>query len=152
MSVTSWNSLTHYSNNTVSKMSSPKQDLKFRHLLAPQLSAREELQQYEVSFRRWLGRQLHSGAITNQQAIDELGLTRQAVVHIRKLYLPQVALPLPAMTEAEQQQLETLQQRVTELERQLEDAEIRNITLETLVDVAEQQFKIPIRKKPGAKQ
>ena len=29
---------------------------------------------------------------------------------------------------------------------------MKNVALNTLIDVAENQFKIPIRKKPGAKQ
>ena len=38
------------------------------------------------------------------------------------------------------------------LEQQLEDARMRNIALDTLIDVAEEKLKINIRKKPGAKQ
>lgn len=56
------------------------------------------------------------------------------------------------MTEKERQKLESLQKRVKKLEKQLEDAQMKNIALDTLIDVAEEQLKIPIRKKAGAKQ
>jgi hypothetical protein len=38
------------------------------------------------------------------------------------------------------------------LQKALEEAQLKIKALNTLIDVAEDQFKIPIRKKPGAKQ
>ena len=40
---------------------------------------------------------------------------------------------------------------IKELKRELEDARVKNVVLETLVDVAERELKVPIRKKFGAK-
>jgi hypothetical protein len=56
------------------------------------------------------------------------------------------------MTEKERQKQEELQKRIKELEKQLEFAQMKNIALETLIDVAEEQLSVPIRKKAGAKQ
>ncbi len=39
-----------------------------------------------------------------------------------------------------------------DLHKQLREAKLKIKALETMIDIAEQQFKIPIRKKPGAKQ
>ena len=44
-----------------------------------------------------------------------------------------------------------LQNEVRELKQELEAARIKNVVLETLVDVAERELDIPIRKKYGAK-
>ena len=41
---------------------------------------------------------------------------------------------------------------VKALKKALEEAELKIKALNTLIDVAEDQFKIPIRKKPGARQ
>ena len=41
--------------------------------------------------------------------------------------------------------------RVEELEKQLEEAEMRAIAYSTMVDIAEQEYKIPIRKKLNTK-
>jgi transposase len=41
---------------------------------------------------------------------------------------------------------------VKALKKALEEAELKIRALNTLIDVAEEQFKIPIRKKPGARQ
>ena len=133
-------------------MNTKKQDKKFRNTIAQKVSDKEELHQYEDSFRRWLSRELHSQRKTIKQAMDEFGITYNTAWNIMRHYTPEVNLTLPVMTEAEKLKLEKLQKRIKELEHQLENAQIKNITLETLVDVAEKEFKIPIRKKPGAKQ
>ena len=38
------------------------------------------------------------------------------------------------------------------LKSELEDSRMKNVVLETMVDIAEKEFEIPIRKKYGAKQ
>jgi len=44
-----------------------------------------------------------------------------------------------------------LKKRITELEIQLKDAEMKAITFSTMVDIAEKEFNIPIRKKYNTK-
>lgn len=125
---------------------------KFKHLVAPKITNNKELHKYEESFRRWLGHEIHSGRMTMKRAIAELKIDQDAVYKIAKKYQPAVDITLPVMTEAEKKKLEKQQQRIKELEKKLEDAQIKNIALETLIDVAEKEFKIAIKKKPGAKQ
>lgn len=45
-----------------------------------------------------------------------------------------------------------LERKVKELEKALEYEKLRTLALDTLIDVAEEKLKVPIRKKPGAKQ
>jgi hypothetical protein len=56
------------------------------------------------------------------------------------------------MTEKERQQSQALEKRLKALEQQLELAQMKNIALETMIDVAEEQLKTPIQKKFGPKQ
>jgi len=44
-----------------------------------------------------------------------------------------------------------LQNENKALKQELEEARFKNVVLETLVDVAERELKVPIRKKYGAK-
>ena len=44
-----------------------------------------------------------------------------------------------------------MQRRIFELEQQLKEAELKAIAYATMVDIAEQEFKIPIRKKYNTK-
>jgi hypothetical protein len=54
---------------------------------------------------------------------------------------------------SEDKDFETLQlkKRISELEKQLKDAEMKAIAFSTMVDIAEEEFKIPIRKKFNTK-
>ena len=56
-------------------------------------------------------------------------------------------------TEAKIEDFEILQlkKRISELELQLKDAEMKAIAFSTTVDIAERDFNIPIRKKPNTK-
>lgn len=47
---------------------------------------------------------------------------------------------------------EQMEQRIKELEAQLKQEQMRSITLDKMIDVAEQELQISIRKKSGAKQ
>lgn len=55
--------------------------------------------------------------------------------------------------DSETESFETLQlkRRIKELEEQLKDAEMKAIAFSTMVDIAEREFKIPIRKKLNTK-
>ncbi|MEI7942947.1 MAG: hypothetical protein WCH76_07290 [Candidatus Riflemargulisbacteria bacterium] len=55
--------------------------------------------------------------------------------------------------DAENELFENLQlkKRILELEKQLKDAEMKAIAFSTMVDIAEEEFKIPIRKKLNTK-
>jgi transposase len=56
-------------------------------------------------------------------------------------------------SDASAQEFEALQlkRRIAELERQLKEAELKAIAFSTMVDIAEKEFKIPIRKKFNTK-
>ncbi len=55
------------------------------------------------------------------------------------------------MTEKKKSDNQALNQRNKELERALKDANLMILALNTMIDVAEQELKIPIRKKRGTK-
>jgi len=57
----------------------------------------------------------------------------------------------PAMTRTQKQDLQALQQRNQELTHMLQEANLLLLALNTLIEVAEQEWKIPIRKKAGTK-
>ena len=72
-------------------------------------------------------------------------------VNIYKKKIEDGLITLPPMTEKQKQNLYALQQRNKELERAVTDANLMILALNTLIDVAEQDLKIPIRKKRGTK-
>lgn len=79
-----------------------------------------------------------------------------------KLWMRKFDLPLPSQQQIELQRIMSkekekapyereLEAKVKRLEQQLEDEKLRTLALSTMIDLAEKEFKIPIRKKSGAK-
>jgi hypothetical protein len=57
----------------------------------------------------------------------------------------------PIIVHSESFETLQLKKRITELEKQLKDAEMKAIAFSTMVDIAEKEFNIPIRKKFNTK-
>ena len=57
----------------------------------------------------------------------------------------------PIRTDDESFENRQLKKRIAELEKQLKEAELKAIAFSTMVDIAEKEFKIPIRKKLNTK-
>ena len=57
----------------------------------------------------------------------------------------------PAMTRTQKRDVHALQQRNGELEEALQQANLLILALHTMIEVAEQELKLPIRKKSGTK-
>jgi hypothetical protein len=57
----------------------------------------------------------------------------------------------PPNLETESFEILQLKKRISELENQLKDAEMKAIAFSTMVDIAEKEFNIPIRKKLNTK-
>jgi transposase-like protein len=111
---------------------------------------------YEIAFRRWLVREIEEGRTSVSEAIKVYNFHPKNGFDLirswRQKYGPEMVLALEDMTAEEKQKLAALQERNKQLEKQLEDARMKNIALDLLIDVAEEKLKISIRKKPGAKQ
>lgn len=128
----------------------------YTFLVSESFADEKEKSNYEVAFRRWLVRELDAERMTVADAIERFNFNPRSGASLiykwRKKYASDIVLSLPVMTEKERQKLEALQKQIKALEKQLEDAQMKNTALETLIDVAEEQLKIQIRKKPGPKQ
>ena len=111
---------------------------------------------YEPAFKRWLVTEIAEQKMTVAQAIERFNFNPKSgydlIRYWREKYAPYLVLSLPEMTFKEKQEFSKIQQQLVAAEKQLEDAKIKNIALNTLIDVAEEKLKISIRKKPGAKQ
>jgi transposase-like protein len=137
-------------------MSKQKVEEKFTILVSDSFEQTDEKCDYEVPFRRWLVREIEEQRMTVSEAIKQFNFNPKngsaLISYWRSKYAPEMVLPLTDMTQAEKQKLANLQKQLKAAEKQLEDARMRNIALNTLIDVAEEKLNISIRKKPGAKQ
>lgn len=58
----------------------------------------------------------------------------------------------PGKSTSQGQSVKELEQKIKALEKQLEWEKLRTEALNTMIDIAEKDLNIPIRKKPGAQQ
>jgi len=111
---------------------------------------------YEVSFRRWLVTQIDSGNMGHQEARERFWLPaseyKKIIRRWQERYSDEIHLSLHAMSAKERTEVKALEKRIKELEEQLERAQMKNVGLETMIDIAENDYKLEIRKKSGSKQ
>jgi hypothetical protein len=114
-----------------------------------------DLSNYEVSFRRWLVCEIESGRMSWQEARSRFNLPHRfdrTYSEWQKKYSDQIILSLPLMSAEDRTKNQELEKRVRELEKQLELAQMKVVALNTVIDIAEKNYKLEIRKKSGPKQ
>ena len=111
---------------------------------------------YEISFRRWLISQIDSGKMTMQEAKERFHLHpveyKRIIRRWQERYSDELHVSLQAMNTKDRADNKKLEKRIKELERQLELAQMKNVALNTMIDIAEKDYKLEIRKKSGPKQ
>ena len=75
-------------------------------------------------------------------------------IHVKARYLPTATLPsltAKKTTLLDGDATQALEKRIKELERLLEDEQLRSEAYNRIIDIAEKEFNLPIRKKPNTK-
>ena len=99
-------------------------------------------------WRKYTGEPNEHGIILKW--MRKLGYTTSGKVGITTIAVNNSIMSKKAITEQEFEKLQ-LEKRIVELEKQLKEAELKAIAFSTMVDIAEKEFKIPIRKKYNTK-
>jgi hypothetical protein len=115
-----------------------------------------DFKKYETSFRRWLVCEIESGRMSLQEAKSRFKLPYYFEGVYRNRWQPkysdEIVLTLPLMSAKERTDIQSLEQRIKELEKQLEYAQMKIVAMNTVIDIAEKSYKLEIRKKYGPKQ
>lgn len=110
--------------------------------------------QYEPSFMRMVALAYENGDQSLNQVAAQFQVSRQQVKSWRLRFSSELGSPIHTdnlMTEQEQKELEALRKQNEELAKKLEYANLQVFGLQTMIDIAEEQLKIDIRKKSGSK-
>lgn len=108
----------------------------------------------EAKYRR----AIVSGKLTDMEAMDKFQISRKTVQNWKELYSAKNdELYLSNHLHVRNKKSKKVQpdipaDEVSQLRQELADARLKIAALDTLIDVAEDQLKINIRKKPGARQ
>ena len=119
------------------------------------IQERVDFSKYETSFRRWLVCEIESKRMGLQEARMRFNLPYRFSSNYcvwQHKYSDDIVLTLPLMSAKERANNQDLDKRVRELEKQLELAQMKIVALNTVIDIAEKDYKLEIRKKSGPKQ
>lgn len=101
---------------------------------------------HPIAVKQQAVREIEMGLITRQQVANKLNVSRSNVAYWQRKYSSDIS----SMKNTDKQN--SSPNNDGKSNQELEDAKLKIAALETMIDIAEEQFKIQIRKKPGTKQ
>ena len=111
--------------------------------------------QYSEQFKETAAFRIAFGGEAPSQVVADLDIHNSYTLrNWVSLYLRKVQTGLfvsPVMTRTQKRDVRALQQHNGELKEALQQANLLILALHTMIEVAEQELKLPIRKKSGAK-
>lgn len=109
---------------------------------------------FTIQQKRSILQNVEQGRITVRQAMSMYSITGPGTINKWRQQFEQENMALIATNPIVMEQLppNPSDLKSVELEKALAEAKLKIAALETMIDLAEQQFKIKIRKKSGAKQ
>jgi transposase len=113
---------------------------------------------FSEAFKEHVVQEVEAGKLTQAGAMRKYTiLGHSTILNWRRKYgtlryRSTYAKEHPFMMANDEQEMTRLHNEIKALRNELDDARMKNVVLETMVDIAEKEFDIPIRKKPGAKQ
>ena len=107
---------------------------------------------YSESLKKEVVYLVQSGTLTKEEARRQFGIKGHSTIlkWIRKFEGPDLSESF--MKDYDKLDKKALIKLIKELERQLEDEQMRSFGYSRMIDIAEEQLKVPIRKKPDTKQ
>lgn len=112
--------------------------------------------QYSEQLRETAVFRILFGGEEVSQVMADLGIhsgyTLRNWVQIYRQKMQTGLLTLPAMKQAQKRDMAALKQRNEELEQTLQQANLLILALNTMIETAEKELNVPIRKKSGTKQ
>ena len=110
------------------------------------------LNYYSDSLKREVVLQVQSGQISKEEARKKYGIKGHSIIlkWIRKF--EESDPQFKSLMDYSKSDKKDLIKRIKELERKLEDEQIRSFGYSKMIDIAEERLKVPIRKKPDTKQ
>lgn len=111
--------------------------------------------QYEISFMIKVAHFYSENQESLSQVAERFKISRSLVNKWHRRFNLQkggLTAPVLAMTEQEKKEFEALRKQNEELAKKLSYSNLQILGLQTMIDIAEKELKIDIRKKSGTKQ
>jgi transposase-like protein len=113
----------------------------------------EEIRYYSDVFKKSVVQEVLSGHLSKEEARRRYGIKGKSTVlnWIRKFDTTQ-SHPMKKKAKTSTSNQKLLEAENKRLREELEKERLRVLSLNVMIDIAEEEFKVPIRKKSGAKQ
>lgn len=117
-------------------------------------------QKYKTAlFRRRIIERLRLKIVSEQQVLTQLGISRTLLNQWNRTYqryqrvwwFKPARFPRFTMKQPDLNDIQVVRQQLADAEAALQKERLKNEALETVIRLAEQEFKIPIRKKSGSR-
>jgi transposase-like protein len=113
----------------------------------------EEIKYYSQSFKKSVVQEVLSGQLSKEEARRRYGIKgKSAVLNWIRKFDTADTKKMKKKTKTSPANLQLLEAENKRLQEELELERLRVFSLNVMIDLAEEEFKIPIRKKSGAKQ
>ena len=110
------------------------------------------LNYYNESLKREIVIAVQSGQISKERARKKYGIKGHSTISKWICKFEESDPHLKSIMDYSKLDKKELIKRIKELERKLEDEQIRSLGYSKMIDIAEDQLKVSIRKKPDTKQ
>ncbi|MEJ5995760.1 hypothetical protein WG904_15120 [Pedobacter sp. Du54] len=124
--------------------------------IKPTIASRKPWGRLDEETKNKIISEVNNGLLSERAAGRKYGLPKSTIGmwrdkhNLANLLSPQFPDGHLAMDESKE--LKLLKKKIDELTKALSDAQLKNVALETMIEVAESELKIKIRKKRGTKQ
>lgn len=109
---------------------------------------------YDDSFRRMVVREYETGDLSHSQLAGKFGLKSYHVRDWIKLFGSDIAVVTQediTMTPAEKKEQDALKKQLAQLKKEVDYLKMKELALETMIDIAKEKYDIDLRKKTGTK-
>jgi transposase len=111
---------------------------------------------YNITFKRHVANRYLHGNLSLRQVSEIFNLPYQSICRWAQQFSCELAdkieVIISPMTEQEQQQFDAVKKQNELLQKVLEQEQLKNFALETMIDLAQSELGIDLRKNSGAKQ
>ena len=118
------------------------------------MKEKEPVNRYSIAFKMQVVKDVENGLLNAEEARKLYGIGGRQTVHewVSQYGMNQkIGKVVHIMTDKEERELLVLRRENRMLKKALDDSQVKVIALETLIEVAEEEFKIDVKKKFGAK-
>ena len=112
---------------------------------------------FSDAFKRKVAREYLKGGVTLEELavkynLNDITVVKRFVDWYQQVEASSEPLPASELEGEDQQDPKALKKKIKELQKLLEHEQLRSLGFETMIDIAEEELGIDIRKKSGTKQ